>query len=810
MSSNDCDIALEKLKALSVWSSEKLTESDTRAKILDPIFKDVLGWSEGDILREQNVHPGFLDYVFSVDGVRWFILEAKKNGEYFDIPESFSGMRYKLDGVIHDIQPLKRAIEQTQSYCIKCGVRYGIVSNGEQFVLFEAFKFNQDWTHGSCIVFRSFDQIMKNFGLFWSILNKQSVKSNGSLRKYISQENLRLGYLIIPIDIVHGKESVKGRNNLSPYLQPFADYFFDVLTKDNQLEVLKECYVRNRPYQRAEKEINHYFDKPPTFAKKYNVQTVIEDSNYSSSFEQIYLKCDSFLRTNAADGSLVVLMGGVGAGKTTFIHHFFKFVNKNKEKTLWFYIDFFGAPRNPDNIEQHILDKIIEQFERDYYPILKDELKVLGIETVAKDEKSIKILFSILKLKQFVISIVLDNADQVQYVEPNYHQHVLLLAKKFTDTFKSITIIALREETFFKSSQTGVLDSFPVTSFHIATPSFEDVLDYRIRYILQLLKSEEQSPISFLDFRVKELLKTFFEIIQNSFCSKHYKGREILLFMDDITGGDMRLALRFFNIFLVSGNTNVDEMFLKDNLELEKGRFGYKIPIHHVIKSIALEFSRLYSSPPSRIMNLFSLVNNEESSHFTKLRVLNYLFNRMGNDHPEGKGFVGIVEIHEEASKASISEIEISNALKKMGEYALVQFENQSKAGFENASYVRISNTGIYYLEKLSKQFQYLSLVWMDTQISDKQVVESLLERLVELKDMKDADDLFACFERTEIFLNYLKKSEEQEFTTFPELRQSDLTSREFVKEIISAYEESKKRIEESRMRYASEYMEKF
>lgn len=45
-------------------------------------------------------------------------------------------------------------------------------------------------------------------------------------------------------------------------------------------------------------------------------------------------------------------------------------------------------------------------------------------------------------------------------------------------------------------------------------------------------------------------------------------GRDILRFIDEISGGDMRTALYFFRSFLLSGNTDVGEMLSLDMMRI--------------------------------------------------------------------------------------------------------------------------------------------------------------------------------------------------------------------------------------------------
>ena len=54
MSLNECDVAFKELETL-ISKTKDLSEADTRAKIIDPLFLDILGWTEDDIRRESHV-----------------------------------------------------------------------------------------------------------------------------------------------------------------------------------------------------------------------------------------------------------------------------------------------------------------------------------------------------------------------------------------------------------------------------------------------------------------------------------------------------------------------------------------------------------------------------------------------------------------------------------------------------------------------------------------------------------------------------------------------------------------------------------
>jgi hypothetical protein len=47
------------------YAEMSITEADTRSKIIDKIFIDILGWDEDDINREKYVKIGYYDYEIS-------------------------------------------------------------------------------------------------------------------------------------------------------------------------------------------------------------------------------------------------------------------------------------------------------------------------------------------------------------------------------------------------------------------------------------------------------------------------------------------------------------------------------------------------------------------------------------------------------------------------------------------------------------------------------------------------------------------------------------------------------------------------
>jgi KaiC/GvpD/RAD55 family RecA-like ATPase/DNA-binding PadR family transcriptional regulator len=799
MSNSDADQAFERFKQLVEPIDLTLTEADSRAKIIDPIFKEVLGWNEEDITREEHVHEGFIDYIFKIGGRTIFVLEAKKVGSSFTIPLGLKKRRYKLSGSISTDRKIEDAINQAHKYSIESGTRFAIVSNGRQFILFESFKYSGKWRDGFCTIFHSIQDIKDNFTLFRNILSKNAVIS-GSLRKHIAEETLPLDFKR-PLDFVHNQEASSGKNFLSMHLNPIIDYIFSDLTADSKLEILRKCYVRQRQLTNTDSIMKSSFDRLPHYAKRFDINWFRESEIEAGEFQVSFEKCLEFSRTQTPLGSIIILLGGIGSGKTTFIHHFFKIGMENRDDVLWFYVDFGKSPPNLDEIEQFIYDSIVEHYEKSYKTKLVEYLESLGLRSIAPNNESLIVFFTMLRFKGYTISIVLDNVDQHSYTSPSYQERVFELAQNLTDRFKTVTILTLREESFFRSTRSGVLDAYHIPMFHVASPNFEELIRNRVDYALDFLNRdpEEIMKITKSPFSNIDTVKLFLISIKNSIRRSRKTGRDILRFINDISGGNMRQALRFVNTFMTSGNTDIEEIiFYEQPIPPDSPpERHYQIPLHHIVRAIILGDYRYYTSSHSHIMNLFQVNPQYTNSHFVHLRILDYLHKRINYYVALDIGFVDIDQVIENAEIAGISQKAIEDSLKKLSNYGLVEYDNQNKDGYETATYVRITTTGIYYLEQLVNDFSYLELIFGDTLNCDEKVSKELKKRLNVDYIADKKDRMLVRFERTGIFLEYLKRMEEDEFKNNPDLLSSDLTRTRFMNNVLKKYSEDEKYIRE-------------
>jgi hypothetical protein len=567
---------------------------------------------------------------------------------------------------------------------------------------------------------------------------------------------------------VHNRDQTYARNDLYTYLQPISNFIFSELLDESRTEVLKQCYVFDRSNSQLGDEFDVFFkDKMPHFSQKFKIKEIMEREKKGGVFETEFFSKKQNQNRNH-DGSLMVLLGGIGSGKTTFIHRFFKIVLSDHENLLWFYVDFRYTSPSPEVIQRYILDKISQEWDEKYSQLLSPLLSDIGFAVNEPDKKVFFTkLFNLLNKLGFSISLIIDNVDQHDI---NIQERIFMEAIHLTNIFKTVTIMSLREETFLTSTKTGVFDAYDIPKFHISSPNFMSVINSRLDFAIKEIASMYKFPPD-----VASKLIKYFKIIKSSFILGNPQSERLINFMESVSVGDIREALRMFNYFTVSGNTDVTEIF-----KIFDDRGAYQIAYHQFIKSIILGERRYYVQDKSQLLNVFDFDTSITDSHFIQLRILQYLRNRQNKSSKNriARGFVNINELMNSTEEISIPRPVVIDSLSRLALFRLIEFDTQSRTNIDDASYVKITPSGIYYVNsELISDFTYLDIVFIDTPISDTVVFDKL-------KPQIDTIELTKRIERTENFINYLVQAEEREYSSRPEYNGHELTQRRFAAEI--------------------------
>lgn len=364
------------------------------------------------------------------------------------------------------------------------------------------------------------------------------------------------------------------------------------------------------------------------------------------------------------------------------------------------------------------------------------------------------------------IVLFVDNVDQLS---PEYQGHIFLLAQRATRLLDSITLISLREESYYTASIQKKCGAFTSHKFHIASPRFRTMIRNRIGCALDVL-AERRSPgfvqHNLFSGETRTSLSDFLRIVGDSIFGEN---RKIIRFIEALCYGNMRFALQMFTQFLISGVTDVDKM-----LAIYRRDEKYYVAFHEFCKSIMLLDRKYYKEEPSPIVNMFNVGSQKNASHFTAWRLICYLQGRRGESNTEGQGYVALAEVISSFESLFNNRGDVVATLNRLVRKQLVEANTRSLETVSGASHVRVTSAGIYYVRTLAKTFAYLDLVLQDTPLNDENVERVLRESVFLVDNLVDREEeklerVRARFRRVEAFLAYLRTEEDADEAGQPE-----------------------------------------
>lgn len=800
------DESLEKMKefVLTVESYDLInaTESDTRLKIIDEVLFTVFRWPKGAVKTEYREANSIADYVLSTHRPI-VVVEAKKVGISFRLPSGRARF-LKVGGVLWLDKNIREAMEQAQGYCNQFGIPFAIVTNGEQWIIFKAIDPDRSWRENSAVVFYSLSDIKENFTIAWNILSYDSIR-NDSLKKELKDSQEITLFSRKVIETIPNADEKFYRNSFHSQLQPLIDGIFRDISENTDL--LGECYVEDRWVEDTTKGLKTKLrDSVPPIAERDNTKQIFDRNR--NLFKD---KMRELVKAPATD-TTILLMGGVGSGKTTYIIRYFNKIDKGFIegfcKVIYFdfrtmapdesqiqnncsqiIIDDFESSELENNpaVLREIFDTEIQKFKKSVWiglteSKIAEETSVLIKQSMADKNLYAKRICDFFRKKGKSTILIFDNLDQTSF---SFQQSLFLYAHSISISFQSIVIVALREETYFSSSQNGAFNAYLNLRYHISTPEFKKVFERRLDFGNKLLKKPVQEIKEFLntnsDIEIASI-RDFLSIVTDSF---FISNKDLLKCVKALCGGNTREALDFCNSFMVSGYADIDKM-----LKIKSQEGSYRIGLHEFAKSIIYGERKFYKEAVSKIANVYEPPSGASGSHFTISRILKYLLNRSDISSIHGSGFVQASQVIKDLTNIFGNENDILEGIKKLLLKKMIETETYNVA-FESHCYIRLVQSGEYFLKEFSLLFVYLDAVFIDTTIKKS-------SRFDELSQYALTTNLEERLKRTSIFIDYLSEEEDRELALVPAQIRKEYT---FSSEMQKSYKDEVERVTKSAAR---------
>jgi len=833
------DFALESLKALKaefaalVTARGDINEADTRANLIDKILIQVCGWPEAEIHREVHAERGYMDYTLAIRRRPHIAVEAKREGKPFTLPVTTS--KYlKLSGTLMTSPNVKEAIDQVRGYCDECGIRYAIATNGYAWIVFRAIREDMPWREGSAHIFPSLEDIESSFTAFWNLLSYDAIQA-GSLDGEFGTTLQAPRKMYRVIDRLFNSELPLQRNRLHAQLHSLIQTIFQDIADQDPVEILESCYVHTASLRIVASDLNAIIvDSIPKFLRDQGTAPIKQSATDAGEFGEAIAEA-----LTLKSGQLYLLLGGIGCGKTTFIKRFERETGKSlleSNRALLFHLDFLGAQIDPTTTEKNawldLLRQIRSNYAKENYETRRNIKKAFidNVQTLSQTirafampagafEKELspylekwqsetsdyvpRLLRVIQKDRHARIILFIDNVDQLS---PSYQAQVFLLAQRMTRSIDALTILSLREESYYTANLQRTFTAFTSRKFHIASPRFRKLIDNRIRYALDILE-QSRGPVDYvlgggisID---RAAVAAFLRIIENSIFERNMN---IARFIEAICFGNMRQALDMFTLFMTSGATDVDKM-----LTIHARDGAYYVAFHEFVKSIMLADRKYYKDQASSIMNLFDCGNERNASHFTCLRMLKALSLRRAESSREGQGYIEIALLLSKSEDVFDNREDFVRSLNRLLARQLVEVNTRSTDSITGASHVRLTSAGWYYLFYLVRSFAYLDLVLQDTPLNDESTASSLTDLMKQVDNLDEGggskiERTQVRFDRVRQFLDYLAEEEAREDTLYGLSIRGDVWREPFMPDLRAQIEREiawiERRLRENRERF--------
>ncbi|MDF2534431.1 MAG: hypothetical protein K0R18_588 [Bacillales bacterium] len=787
--------------SLESFQENPLSETDCRCKIIDPILTQVLGWDEKNIHREDKISAGYIDYLCKSSHNK-IVVEAKSTKIVFKTRSSDKVQPVLSKNLKKTSETLFDAIEQGRSYAKEKDCKLFVVSNGMNISISKTFVSGEE-TYDTLLMFGK-DCITNNINILCEILSPNRdgfdfflnlINSNNQVRSLPQHRKTILKNM-------YDVDARKGENPLAQALIPILNRFFSDITFD--LALLSDLYCDNS-------DLDHYGQEIKRFVKGripmlgLPIESVKQIENKEDKLgvfgQDIVMKMQ--MQKGISFGHVFVIFGNLGAGKSTFLNHFYNYILKsiNKTKLVWVLIDFQSWYGTKDDIESFIIENIQEALYKQNINLYDfDILKEIYKEDILRkvngpwkpysgnaelieqkigdllDEKLNDKVKHVEKLVMFVkesldyeICIALDNLDQQQAEIQEEASFYILTKSKY---FKILAILSLRDETYWAMKKKPPMNAYGnITPYQIVPPSLEMVLTKRIQYVVDSMGEKEvtfdSSPNDFRNKVIKMKYKDVFNLFINTVKAEHAQR-----LLQTLASGNLRFGLEIFRDIVTSGHSNLNSI-LSYNIEERRKKI---IPHDKLIKSIGLSQQAFYDSSKSNLLNVFQ--NNLDDgfhSHFINLRILEILRDNSEVTYKTdiSKGFMPIENLLSQLKVYCSHNGAIRKVLSPLLERHLIESDiGARKLGEDNylekIQCVRITPSGRYHLEEILSDHQYLELVLFDTMIQDEKTFDKLDfndKQLQKLQKRNDFDKIWEIrFQSIEMFLNYLKIKEEEDF----------------------------------------------
>jgi|GEM_PF-749712 len=745
------DKLLDEVTQQGYWDSI-LSEADTRMKIIDRVFTDILGWKMGDVHLEGSAGKSFIDYRFTINGLSRLIVEAKKEMRDLGVHREHAARFFKLNGAVFKTEAAQEGIEQAINYCGHKNAELACVTNGRQWVIFRGAR-GADGTNtldGQACVFGSLESVQQHFQEFYELLSHDSIavftyraifreKEGQPIRQKSSKTVARSAdsRVMLKADL------------LSHDLDRIMQSFFRDLSGDDDGEARRACFVTTSESAAAEQGLARISEELRDKVRSLNSET----SELTEAIKRV-----QELKKN----ELALLVGTKGAGKTTFIERFFADVLPKaiRNDCIIVRVDLSKSGSNAATVirwlDEHFLEtaesaafprgapsyeeiqgmffseykRWSEGHARHLYETNKTQFKIdfgRHIETLRRDRPHkyiTHLLFRIVQAHAKVPCLVFDNAD---HFDVPFQEEVFKYAHSLCLESVSLVIVPITDTTSWQLAKQGPIQSFYTDSFFLPTPPTELVLRRRIEYI-EKRTAEEKPEVGKGYFFTKGIqleignIRAFAACLQTVFLNTG----QVADWIGRLANHDIRRSLQLTREIVASPHVRVADLLkayvAKDTLSIDVDDIKMAI--------IRGKYDIYCHTVQSFVQNVYDVTPEFETTPLLSLRILSLLESAWeGNSENESR-YVFVDEIGEYFHAMNIEPRVTRACLDTMLKRGLCLSYDPTTDGIVGTVKIEIAPSGKQHLAWSQRDWAYMESMAEVTPMYDSESCETIRANL--------------------------------------------------------------------------------
>ena len=755
------DIAFEAFKRLKLQlppdDHRVITESDTRLKLIDPMLTEVLGWPKLEILTEDHVGPGRLDYLLADhEGKPCAIVEAKARDIQL-IRDGKRGERLKLGGPAFS-GCLSIITTQVVPYCAAKRVAIGFLTNGLQWVGFygnrtDGIQLDDDFG----VAFSSLDEIENAFETFYELFSYDGYRRE-MIHGYLAGARLR-GEVVVHdarrvADLV-ATARVKRSGN-QDYYSGFAALLDEVFRPIHQdPDKLLECFVDTRESHDADQRLTRFTEDL--------VRDVVVVSDAGDYVEHVQKRVETLRKPGLAKpveastppaesvprshGVIVQLLGERSTGTTTFLRRFYTRTldRKVRDHVLYLHLHFdkvLDADKDRvglelvHGLENELFGKdgptpalLLEVYktewsreQRSHVPT--DAEPTASLSDFTKDLKrriASKPFDHAIRLAAFAVSnrrilpcVVFDDFD---HYPAEQIRSLVQMATAISNSVASVVTLAMDDTTAWRVRDLDLVAKQSPITFWLPRPMVRKVLENRFEYIRKQLQPDPAGGTQStrqLEGRVGRAgmrwkLSEADTVIKGIQSVLLWEQEDIVNWVGALANYDIRDVLEFGKALLCSPIVGIENHLV--------AAFGGQAPERDTVLRALLSPEHIWYRPDKSrtVINVFNFMDRDRFALLLPFRLLSILDAAMARDTAASldvRGFVPIRRLQECMAALGVSHATTLNCLEMMRERGLVQPYDPSKACRDDADgTVKINPRGALHLEWATEEPIYVSMM---------------------------------------------------------------------------------------------------